>query len=87
MSRYTSSSSDARHNRRHNTRRIGTDMQDNQEAFESLVKSYLDNILYTKDGEPELEVRFGTRGNSLGKHDFDNVIQKLLSLQFTLRIH
>lgn len=83
MSRYTSSSSDARHNRRHNTRRIGTDMQDNQEAFESLVKSYLDNILHTKDGEPELEVRFGTRGNSLGKHEFDNVIQKLLSLQFT----
>jgi hypothetical protein len=84
MSRYVSSSSDARHNRRQPSRRTtGQDPQDNQEAFESLVKSYLDNIFYTKDGEPELEVRFGTRGNSLGKHDFDNVIQKLLSHQFT----
>ena len=51
-----------------------------QDAFNSMAKKYLDNILNTSDGNPELEIRFGTRGvRPIAKIDYDNVIQKLIS--------
>jgi hypothetical protein len=38
-----------------------------------------------RDIFPELEGRFGTRGKALTKNNYDNVIQKLLSLGFTCK--
>ena len=56
-----------------------------QDEFNEMTKKYLDNILNTKDGIPELEVRFGTRGvKYITKIDYDNVIQKLLSSGFSM---
>lgn len=37
------------------------------------------------DTSPELEGKFGTRGKSLTKNNYDNVIQKLLSLGFVCK--
>ena len=59
----------------------------NQKSYtlEEVVKIYLDD--YTGmigDAQNELEVRFGTRGiHRISRIDFDNVIRKLKSLQFT----
>ena len=54
-----------------------------QDAFNSMTKKYLDNVLDTSDGSPELEIRFGTRGvRPIAKIDYDNVIQKLMSSGF-----
>ena len=56
---------------------------DKQSGFSNIVSSYLDGILDRTDGIPELEVRFGTRGNQpTTKQNFDNVIQKLLASGF-----
>jgi hypothetical protein len=55
-----------------------------QSEFEKIVSHYLEGILDKTDGVPELEIRFGTRGNaSTTRENFDGVIQKLLSSGFT----
>jgi hypothetical protein len=56
---------------------------DKQSEFSNIVSSYLEGLLDKTDGIPELEIRFGTRGNQpTTKHNFDNVIQKLLASGF-----
>jgi hypothetical protein len=57
-----------------------------QEQFRSLVyQFYASNpYTYSPQGNPELEVRFGTRGiKPLTVTDYDNVIRKLKSLGFS----
>jgi hypothetical protein len=55
-----------------------------QSEFENIVSNYLEGLLDKSDGIPELEIRFGTRGNSATtRENFDGVIQKLLSSGFT----
>ena len=58
-----------------------------QQQFDDMVKLYLEgqkNRSY-KDGNLELEVRFGTKGIKRINHiDYDNVVKRLLSLGFTL---
>jgi len=55
-----------------------------QSEFESIVSYYLEGLLDKSEGIPELEVRFGTRGNpATTRENFDGVIQKLLSSGFT----
>ena len=58
-----------------------------QQQFDDMVKLYLEgqkNRTY-KDGNLELEVRFGTKGIRRINHiDYDNVVKRLLSLGFTL---
>lgn len=46
-----------------------------------------DPTIIKHDTFPELEGRFGTRGKSLTKSNYDNVIQKLLSLGFTCKTY
>ena len=56
---------------------------DKQSEFSNIVKEYLDGIIDKSDGVPELEIRFGTRGNQATTRDnFDGVLQKLLSSGF-----
>ena len=56
---------------------------DKQSGFSTIVSSYLEGLLDKTDGNPELEIRFGTRGNQpTTKQNFDNVIQKLLASGF-----
>jgi hypothetical protein len=56
---------------------------DKQSGFSNIVSSYLEGLLDRNDGIPELEIRFGTRGNQpTSKQNFDNVIQKLLASGF-----
>ena len=56
---------------------------DKQSEFSNIVKEYLDGIIDKSDGIPELEIRFGTRGNNPTTRDnFDGVLQKLLSSGF-----
>ena len=53
---------------------------DKQSEFAKIVSHYLEGILDKSDGNPELEIRFGTRGNNpTTRENFDGVIQKLLS--------
>lgn len=55
-----------------------------QSEFSSIVKHYLEGIIDKTDGIPELEIRFGTRGNqSTTRENFDGVLQKLLSSGFS----
>ena len=57
---------------------------DKQSEFSNIVSSYLDGLLDKTDGIPELEIRFGTRGNQpTTKQNFDNVIKKLLASGFS----
>ena len=57
---------------------------DKQSEFSNIVSSYLESLLDKTDGIPELEIRFGTRGNQpTTKQNFDNVIQKLLASGFS----
>ena len=57
---------------------------DKQSDFSNIVSSYLEGLLDKTDGIPELEIRFGTRGNQpTTKQNFDNVIQKLLASGFS----
>jgi hypothetical protein len=57
---------------------------DKQSEFSNIVKHYLEAIIDKTDGVPELEVRFGTRGNQATTRDnFDGVLQKLLSSGFS----
>ena len=54
-----------------------------QSDFENIVSHYLEGLLDKTDGNPELEVRFGTRGNApITRERFDGVVQKLLSSGF-----
>jgi len=54
-----------------------------QYEFEKIVSHYLEGLLDKTDGVPELEIRFGTRGNApTTRENFDGVIQKLLSSGF-----
>jgi hypothetical protein len=54
-----------------------------QSEFEKIVSYYLEGLLDKTDGIPELEIRFGTRGNApTTREKFDGVIQKLLSSGF-----
>jgi hypothetical protein len=55
-----------------------------QSEFEKIVSHYLEGGMLDKtDGTPELEIRFGTRGNApTTRENFDGVIQKLLSSGF-----
>ena len=55
-----------------------------QIEFEKLVNTFYSlNSSRSSNQNPELEVRFGTRGiNKLTKNDYDNVIQKLKSQGF-----
>ena len=56
---------------------------DKQSEFSNIVKGYLDGIIDKTDGTPELEVRFGTRGNNpTTRENFDGVLQKLLASGF-----
>jgi hypothetical protein len=56
-----------------------------QSEFAKIVSQYLEGILDKSDGNPELEIRFGTRGNGpTTRENFDGVIQKLLSSGFTI---
>ena len=57
-----------------------------QQQFDNIIDKYLENVTNTSvDGNPELEIRFGTRGvNPISKIDFDNVIQKLKSIGFII---
>jgi hypothetical protein len=55
-----------------------------QSAFSNIVKHYLEGIIDKTDGIPELEIRFGTRGNRpTTRENFDGVLQKLLSSGFS----
>jgi hypothetical protein len=55
-----------------------------QSEFSNIVKRYLESITDNTDGSPELEIRFGTRGNpGTTRENFDGVLQKLLSSGFT----
>ena len=54
-----------------------------QDELNLLLDAYLENIL--KELHPELEVRFGTKGiKPISRIDYENVIQKLLSLDFQI---
>jgi len=57
--------------------------------LENMINLYFKGIGVVPDMKrdilPELEGRFGTRGKSLTKNNYDNVIQKLLSLGFTCK--
>lgn len=56
-----------------------------QQQFDNIINKYLENVTNRGDGEPELEVRFGTRGRkSITKIEFDNVIKKLKSSGFQM---
>ena len=56
-----------------------------QSEFAKIVSHYLEGCLDKTDGIPELEIRFGTRGNGpTTREHFDGVIQKLLSSGFTI---
>jgi len=57
-----------------------------QQQFDNIIDKYLENVTNKTVGiNPELEIRFGTRGvKSISKIDFDNVIQKLKSSGFEL---
>ena len=56
-----------------------------QSEFAKIISHYLEGILDKTDGNPELEIRFGTRGNKpTTRENFDGVIQKLLSSGFTI---
>lgn len=58
----------------------------NKEIFKHLIKTYLNKLFSydKKNGNPELEVRFGTKGiRRLTKNDYDSVIKKLKSLGFS----
>jgi hypothetical protein len=56
-----------------------------QSEFANIVSHYLEGILDKSDGIPELEVRFGTRGNkATTRENFDGVVQKLLSSGFAI---
>lgn len=55
------------------------------DQFHNIINKYLENVTNRTDGEPELEVRFGTRGKkAISKIDFDNVIKKLKSRGFII---
>ena len=55
-----------------------------QSDFSNIVKYYLEGITDKSDGVPELEIRFGTRGNpGTTRENFDGVLQKLLSGGFS----
>lgn len=55
-----------------------------QSEFSNIVKCYLESMIDKTDGIPELEIRFGTRGNpSTTRDNFDGVLQKLLSSGFS----
>ncbi len=55
-----------------------------QSEFSNIVKHYLEGIIDKTDGIPELEIRFGTRGNQPTTRDhFDGVLQKLISAGFS----
>ena len=64
---------------------INRSVADKQSEFAKIVSHYLEGILDKSDGIPELEIRFGTRGNKpTTREHFDGVIQKLLSSGFTI---
>ena len=52
--------------------------------LKNLIKKYLEskNTLQ-ENSNPELEVKFGTKGNKISKINFDNIIQYLLAYDFT----
>ena len=51
-----------------------------QQQFNHLIGTYLDNVVKTKDAVYELEVRFGTIGvKYITRNDYENVIEKLRS--------
>ena len=53
-----------------------------KENLQTICKTFLTKTNY-ENAEPEIEVRFGTRGiRPLNKIDFDNVVRKLKSLGF-----
>jgi len=58
-----------------------------QEQFNNIVEKYLEKleeVRRNRDGQPELEIRFGTTGIKQITHiEFNNVIKKLKSLGFT----
>jgi hypothetical protein len=58
---------------------------DSSKKFEYLVREYYNSNPYTYSSRqnPELEVRFATKGKPLTKTDFDNVASKLKSFGFT----
>jgi hypothetical protein len=56
--------------------------QDPKKQLEYIVSYYLKNKNQIKNFELELEGRFGTRGKSITRIQFNNVITKLLSMGF-----
>ena len=58
-----------------------------QKQLDELLKIYLDNVIkHSKQGQLELEVRFGTaRGmKPIQKQNYDDVVQRLLSAGFNI---
>ena len=46
-----------------------------QSEFSNIIKHYLEGITDKTDGVPELEIRFGTRGNlATTRENFDGVL-------------
>lgn len=58
-------------------------MSDDNNKHEKF-KKYFEKFVTSKKSNLELEVRFGTKGKKITKIDFDNVIQKLLSIGFVI---
>jgi hypothetical protein len=58
-----------------------------QKQIDNILIKYLENGMNKSEGEPELEVKFGTKGiKNISKIDFDNVIQYLKSVHFQLEV-
>ena len=58
-----------------------------QKQLDELLKIYLDNVIkHSKQGQLELEVRFGTaRGmKPIQRQNYDDVVQRLLSAGFNI---
>lgn len=61
-------------------------MSNEKDEFNNNIKLYLENITNTNEGNPELEVRFTSKGKRpITKIDQTNVIQRLLSYGFTIQ--
>ena len=56
--------------------------------MKSLLNHYLENITNRSNGNPEFEIRFGTKGiKKITKINYDNVIKKLLSVGFNIVVN
>jgi len=58
--------------------------EDPNDKLDKLLKIYIEKLsTFPDDSTPELEVKFGTKGNKMiNKSDFNNVIRSLLNFGF-----